>query len=154
MLPPLGSAASDADPPRLLELEEPFPIAKPISDAPCHSAGTAVSAPMHRPVALETHAFAHASIDLHSQDVSSTTRLGVAVSAPGAPSIMSLHRDLAASAMDTRSGFDPRTGIEHPFAPTLAVVRVNGPTTLPEARSHCSLVFQRSRNAIKDAHDR
>jgi hypothetical protein len=109
---------------------------------------------MHRPVALETHAFAHASIDLHSQDVSSTTRLGVAVSAPGAPSIMSLHRDLAASAMDTRSGFDPRTGIEHPFAPTLAVVRVNGPTTLPEARSHCSLVFQRSRNAIKDAHDR
>jgi hypothetical protein len=56
-----GSAACDADPPRLFELEEPFPSAEPISDAPCRSAGTTASVPMHRPVAVETHAFAHAS---------------------------------------------------------------------------------------------
>lgn len=108
----------------------------------------------HRPVAA-THALSHAPrVHLRSQDVSSTTRLGVAASAPGAPSIVPLHRDLTASDVDTRSGFDPRRGIEHPFTPSSPGVRVNGPTSSSEARSQGSLVFRRSRLTTRDAHDR
>jgi hypothetical protein len=56
-----------------------------------------------------------------------------------------LHRDLAASDVDTCSGFDPRAGIVHPFAPSSPASRVNGPTSSSEARSHSSNVFRPSR---------
>lgn len=58
---------------------------------------------------------------------------------------MPLHRDLAASDVDTCSGFDPRAGIVHPFTPSSPASRVNGPTSSSEARSHSSNVFRPSR---------
>lgn len=150
-----GCAASDADPPRLFELEEPFPETEPISDARCRRPGTPIgsNAPtggcrfarfrkrpdsdLSGPGCLFDHPVRGGRF--YTQSASHRV-------APPRPRRSRMWTPARAST--------PRASIVHPFVPSSPAVPVKGPTRSSGARSHRAPVFRPARSAIRDAHDR
>jgi hypothetical protein len=132
-----------------------FPGNEPTSDAPCRSAGTTASAPLHRPVAVGTHAFARASsspaqpgcfVDHPVKGGRFRTRSAYHRIAPPRPCGLGCGHPLGIRPHEPASC----TRSPRPLPPSASTVR----RVLPWLGRTARRPFDQRGSAIRDAHDR